>query len=182
MNEPMQTSEKLQTCAVFAGGCFWGVEHLFSHVSGVIRVESGYTGGHVANPGYEQVCTDSTGHAEAVRVTYDPGRISYERLARLFFEFHDPTQLNRQGPDIGTQYRSVIFYGDDREKHTATHLISLLRENGYDVVTTVEPRTFFYPAEEYHQNFIARHPGRGCHLPVRRFEQTVNQSRKALTE
>lgn len=174
MNELMHAAGRSQGTAVFAGGCFWGIEYLFSHIYGVLSAESGYSGGHVANPSYEQVCTDSTGHAEAVRLTYDPDRISYEQLARLFFEFHDPTQLNRQGADIGTQYRSVIFYGDDTERQTAAHLIRLLRENGYDVVTTVEPRTTFYPAEDYHQDFITHHPEYGCHLPVRRFEQKVN--------
>ena len=174
MNDRIQPDDKTQTAAVFAGGCFWGIEHLFSRVAGVAGVESGYTGGHVADPTYEQVCTDRTGHAEAVRVTYDPDRISYEQLARLFFEFHDPTQLNRQGPDIGNRYRSAVFYADDEEKRTVEHLIGLLRERGYNVVTTLEPLGRFYPAEEYHQHYIDRHPGRGCHLPVHRFERKVS--------
>ncbi len=155
--------------AIFAGGCFWGVEHILSLTPGVLDAESGYSGGSVPNPSYEQVCTGGTGHAEAVRVRYDPSKVSYEQLAKLFFELHDPTQRDRQGPDVGSQYRSVIFYGDETEKKTAEKLIDLLRAKGYDVVTELLPATDFYPAEEYHQDFLAKHPGRPCHLPVKRF-------------
>ena len=130
---------------------------------------SGYTGGTVPNPTYEQVCTGRTGHAEAVRVTYDPAKVSFEELARLFFEIHDPTQINRQGPDIGTQYRSAIFYKDERQKATALSLMEKLREHGYAVATELLPASTFYPAEAYHQDFTARTGRGGCHLRVFRF-------------
>ncbi|WP_197974905.1 peptide-methionine (S)-S-oxide reductase MsrA [Phaeovibrio sulfidiphilus] len=157
--------------AIFAGGCFWGLEHLFRSVDGVLDADSGYSGGHVPNPSYRQVCTGTTGHAEAVRVTYDPSRVSYADLAKAFFEFHDPTQLNRQGPDIGTQYRSVLFYADEAEHEAGRELVRLLTDSGYRVATALEPRAPFWRAEEEHQNYLAKHPLRGCHIPVRRFRQ-----------
>ena len=156
--------------AIFAGGCFWGVEHYFQQADGVKSVTSGYSGGHVPNPTYEQVCTGTTGHAESVRVVYDPARVSYEQLARLFFEIHDPTELNRQGPDVGTQYRSAVFFRSDEQKKTAEQLIVLLRAKGYAVVTQVLPAGPFYPAEEYHQDYIEKHPDRPCHARVPRFD------------
>jgi peptide methionine sulfoxide reductase msrA/msrB len=158
--------------AIFAGGCFWGVEHHFQQADGVVSATSGYTGGRVADPTYEQVCTGRTGHAEAVRVVFDPNRVSYEQLARLFFEIHDPTQRNRQGPDVGTQYRSAVFCLDEQQKRTAEKLIAELRANGYDVVTQVLPASEFYAAEEYHQDYVAKHPQRKiCHERVPRFEK-----------
>jgi peptide methionine sulfoxide reductase msrA/msrB len=164
--------------AFFAGGCFWGVEHYFRQVPGVLSVTSGYTGGHVANPTYEQVCTGETGHAESVRVIFDSSKVSYEKLARLFFEIHDPTTVNRQGPDEGLEYRSAVFYANDRQKQTVEKLIALLRARGYKVVTQVAPATAFYGAEEYHQDYMGKHPGRyDCHVPVPRFKQDS----KALT-
>ena len=141
---PEKTSECTEE-AIFAGGCFWGVEDAFQSVPGVCDAESGYTGGTVPNPTYEQVCTGGTGHAEAVRVTYDPAKVSFEELARLFFEIHDPTQINRQGPDIGTQYRSAIFYKDERQKATALSLMEKLREHGYAVATELLPASAFTP-------------------------------------
>ena len=160
--------------AIFAGGCFWGVEHLFQETDGVISAESGYTGGSVTNPTYEQVCTGQTGHAEAVRVVFDPKRISYEQLARLFFEIHDPTQSNRQGPDVGTQYRSAVFCADENQRQTAERLISELRDRGYDVVTQVQATSAFYPAEAYHQDYLVNHPQRAiCHARVPRFDTPV---------
>ena len=165
---PEKTSECTEE-AIFAGGCFWGVEDAFQSVPGVCDAESGYTGGTVPNPTYEQVCTGRTGHAEAVRVTYDPAKVSFEELARLFFEIHDPTQINRQGPDIGTQYRSAIFYKDERQKATALSLMEKLREHGYAVATELLPASAFYPAEAYHQDFTARTGRGGCHLRVSRF-------------
>ena len=156
--------------AVFAGGCFWGVEHVFSKTPGVVDAESGYSGGTVPDPTYEQVCAGRTGHAEAVKVTYDPSVVSYEQLARLFFELHDPTQVNRQGPDVGTQYRSVLFYDNEQEKGVAEKLVSLLLAKGYTVATELAPAATFYPAEPYHQKYIAKNPGRHCHLPVKRFD------------
>ncbi len=155
--------------ACFAGGCFWGIEDAFQSVHGVCDAESGYTGGTVPNPTYDQVCTGRTGHAEAVRVRYDPAKVSYEELARLFFEIHDPTQVNRQGPDIGTQYRSAIFYTDEEQKAVALDLMEQLRSRGYPVATELVPLSVFYPAEDYHQDFTAR-TGRGsCHFRVPRF-------------
>ena len=161
--------------AIFAGGCFWGVEHHFEQVDGVVDAQSGYIGGTVEQPSYEQVCTGRTGHAEAVRVTFDPARVSYEPLARLFFEIHDPTQLNRQGPDVGTQYRSAVFYADEHQKRVAETLIDELRARGYKVVTQVAPAATFYPAEDYHQDYLDKHPNRpSCHVRVRRFDTPAN--------
>lgn len=164
-------AEKEQTgTAIFAGGCFWGVEHLLSKVPGVLDVESGYIGGTTENPTYEQVSRHRTGHAEAVRVTYDPAKVSYEKLARLFFEIHDPTQADGQGPDIGDQYRSEIFYTTPGQRQTAEKLIAELRAKGYDVVTQVTPATTFYPAEEYHQDYYERKGTRPyCHSYTKRF-------------
>ena len=133
--------------------------------------QSGYTGGHTPDPTYEEVCTGLTGHAEAVRLTFDPARISYEQILRRFFEIHDPTQLDRQGPDVGEQYRSAVFYVDEDQKNTALRLLDALRGLGYTVVTQVLPAGPFYPAEAYHQHF-ARRTGRGaCHLSVPRFSR-----------
>ena len=160
--------------AIFAGGCFWGVEHYFKEVQGVIRVTSGYTGGHTANPTYREVCTGKTGHAEAVRVVFDPNRVPYEQLAKLFFDVHDPTQLNRQGPDTGAQYRSAVFYTNDEQKQVVEKLIATLRANGYNVVTQVVPATKFYAAEDYHQDYLAKNPERQvCHTKVNRFEKAM---------
>ena len=159
--------------AIFAGGCFWGVEHQFRQVPGVLAVRSGYTGGSVEKPSYQQVCTGKTGHAEAVEILFDPSKVTYEQLARLFFEIHDPTQKNRQGPDVGTQYRSAVFYAGQEQKKTAEQLISLLRGRGYDVMTEVVPAPTFWPAEEYHQDYLAKHPERpSCHVRVDRFGST----------
>ena len=158
--------------AIFAGGCFWGVEHQFECQEGVVEAVSGYTGGTVAAPTYEEVCAHATGHAEAVEVLYDPQKISYEQLARLFFEIHDPTQVGRQGLDIGDQYRSAIFYLTLEQKRTAEQLIGILGEKGFGVSTEVTPAGIFYPAESRHQNYYARR-GTGPHCarqPVRRFD------------
>ena len=158
--------------AIFAGGCFWGVEHHFSQTPGVLSATSGYTGGSVPNPTYEQVCTGTTGHAESVRVVFDPKKVTYEQLARLFLEIHDPTTLNRQGPDAGLQYRSAVFYKNDDQKRVIDDLIAKLRANGYKVVTQVLPAAPFYPAEDYHQDYLTKHPGRyDCHVRVRRFDK-----------
>lgn len=158
--------------AIFAGGCFWGVDHYFRQVPGVLNVESGYTGGTTPHPTYRQVCTGTTGHAEAVRVTYDPSRVTYEKLAKLFFEIHDPTTVNCQGPDAGTQYRSAVFYADPQQKQIAEKLIAQLRARGYEVVTQLQAASEFYPAEDYHQDYMDKHPNTyDCHVPVPRFEQ-----------
>jgi len=156
--------------AIFAGGCFWGVEHYFHQVDGMLAVTSGYTGGHVKNPTYEQVCAGTTGHAESAEVVFDPARVSYEKLAKLFFEIHDPTEVNRQGPDVGSQYRSAIFYLTDEQKKTAESLIAQLRAKGLKVATEVTPASTFWRAEDHHQDYIAKHPEHPCHLRVKRFD------------
>jgi peptide-methionine (S)-S-oxide reductase len=147
--------------AVFAGGCFWGVQLVFQHVKGVRNATSGYSGGTVKWPEYEQVSTEKTGHAESVKITFDPAQISYGQLLKVFFSVvHDPTQLNRQGPDVGTQYRSVIFYGDDEQKHIAEAYIAQLERGGLfprPIVTQVVPLQAFYDAEMYHQNYATFH-------------------------
>lgn len=150
--------------AIFASGCFWGTEYMFQKEAGVQKTQVGYTGGFVENPTYQQVCTGRTGHAEALEVTFDPSKTSYEALARLFFETHDPTQVNGQGPDIGEQYRSAIFYKDDAQKATAEKLISELKAKGIKVATQVVPASKFWPAEDYHQQYYA-HNGKKpyCH-------------------
>ena len=157
--------------AVFAGGCFWGVEYYLQQARGVIRAVSGYTGGRSEQPTYQQVCKGGTGHIEAVEVLFDPKQTTYEALARLFFETHDPTQRDRQGPDIGEQYRSVVFYRDDAQKETAEKLITLLRAKKISVVTRLEPASAFWPAETYHQDYYF-HKGTTpyCHRPVKRFD------------
>lgn len=166
---PAAKKEQTET-AIFAGGCFWGVEHLLSKEPGVLDVVSGYIGGHTENPTYEEVCSHRTGHAEAVRVTFDPAKVSYEKLARLFFEIHDPTQVGRQGPDIGDQYRSEVFYTTPAQRATAEKLIAELRAKGYDVATRVTAATTFWPAEEYHQDYYDRKGAQPyCHAYTKRF-------------
>jgi len=142
--------------AIFAGGCFWGVEYWLQKQPGVIEVISGYTGGHKEKPTYREVCGHGTGHLEAVEVLYDPARVSYEELAKLFFEIHDPTQANGQGPDIGNQYLSAIFTTDDEQKRVAEKLIAELKAKGLKVVTQVRPAGKFWPAEEYHQDYYEK--------------------------
>jgi len=139
--------------AVFAGGCFWGVEYFLQKAPGVLSVTSGYTGGHVKNPTYKEVCTGNTGHAEAVKIVYNPDKTSYEVLLRLFLEIHDPTQAGRQGPDIGNQYRSAIFYMNDDQKQIAEKCLNILKSKGYNIVTELTEATEFYPAEGYHQDY-----------------------------
>jgi peptide-methionine (S)-S-oxide reductase len=142
--------------AVLAGGCFWCTEAVFLDVVGVKSVESGYTGGTVPNPTYRQVCDGETGHAEAIRVTFDPDQISYDDLLDIFFATHDPTQLNRQGNDVGTQYRSAIFPLDEEQERQARAAIERAnQELGGRVVTTIEPKAEWYPAEDYHQDYWA---------------------------
>jgi len=151
--------------AIFASGCFWGTEYYLSQAEGVISTTVGYIGGHVKNPTYKQVCTGTTGHAEAVEVVFDPSKTSYEKLARLYFETHDFTQVNRQGPDIGEQYRSVIFYTDDSQKAVAEKLVKLLQAKGYKVATKIEKASEFYSAENYHQDYYEKSGGTPyCHI------------------
>jgi peptide methionine sulfoxide reductase msrA/msrB len=142
--------------AIFAGGCFWGVEHLFQEKEGVVDTRVGYTGGRTKNPTYDQVCMGFTGHAEAVEVIYDTEKTNYEELTRLFFEIHDFTQKNRQGPDIGKQYRSAIFYTDEEQKKTADKIINELESKDFNVETKVEEASTFYVAEEYHQDYYKK--------------------------
>lgn len=147
--------------ATLAGGCFWCLEAVFEQLRGVTKVTSGYSGGHVHNPSYEAVCTGTTGHAEVVQVTFDPDVISFRELLEVFFTLHDPTTLNRQGGDVGTQYRSAVFYHDDEQKKVAETLIRELEaEHVFDdpIVTSVEPLKAFYPAEEYHREYYRRNP------------------------
>ena len=142
--------------AVLAGGCFWCTEAVFLDVVGVKSVESGYTGGHVANPTYRQVCDGDTGHAEAIRVTFDPDQLSYDDLLDIFFATHDPTQLNRQGNDVGTQYRSAVFpQNEEQERRARAAIERANQELGGRVVTTIEPQGEWYPAEDYHQDYWA---------------------------
>jgi len=142
--------------AYFAGGCFWGVEHLMESKKGVKDVVSGFMGGSVEKPSYYAVVMGKTGHVETVEVVYDPKVVSYEELAKLFFEIHNPTQKDGQGPDIGSQYLSVVFYNDEEEKQTTQKLINILESKGYDVATTLHKSSTFYPASAYHQNYYAR--------------------------
>ena len=154
----------------FAGGCFWGVEYYFQKIPGVISTTVGFMGGEKPLPTYEEVSTQDTGYAETIEVVFDPEKVNYEDLAKLFFEIHDPTELNRQGPDIGSQYRSAVFYSDDAQKEAAEKLIQLLRDKGLDVKTIVEPATTFYPAEEYHQRYYEKNGGTPyCHVRIKRF-------------
>jgi peptide-methionine (S)-S-oxide reductase len=159
--ESAQASSGSKT-AVLAGGCFWGVDAVFKHVKGVKNVVSGYSGGNAATADYETVSSGTTGHAESVKITYDPSRVRYSELLRIFFSVAtDPTQLNRQGPDEGTQYRSVIFYTDEEQKQIAQDYIAQLTKAhtfSSPIVTQVVPFKAFYPAEEYHQNYLERHP------------------------
>jgi len=150
------TEKQATERAIFASGCFWGTEYHFQRAPGVISTAVGYTGGHVDNPTYKQVCAGKTGHAEAVEVLYDPSKTTYERLAKLFFETHDFTQLNRQGPDVGTQYRSVVFYLTEKQRETATKLVEALEHKGHDVKTEIVPANRFWPAEEYHQDYYLK--------------------------
>lgn len=147
--------------ATLGGGCFWCLEPIFTSLRGVVSVTPGYAGGHVANPSYQQVCSGTTGHAEVAQIVFDPKEISYRDLLQIFFVTHDPTTLNRQGADIGEQYRSVILAHSDEQRATAEAVIRELTEQRvYDspIVTTIEPFTVFYPAEDYHQNYFATHP------------------------
>lgn len=156
--------------AIFAGGCFWGMEYQFQKVDGVKSVISGYIGGQKENPTYKEVCNTNTGHAEAVEITYDASKVSFEELAKLFFEIHDPTQIDGQGPDIGEQYRSEIFYFDSNQKQIAEKLINILKDKGYKVVTKLTKATKFYNAEDYHQDYYNKTGGSPyCHIYQKKF-------------
>lgn len=153
--------------ATFGAGCFWGVEELFRTLDGVSETTVGYMGGQTNNPTYQEVCTDTSGHAEVVQVTYDPKSVEYETLVRIFFENHNPTQLNRQGPDFGSQYRSVIFYTDENQKEIALRLKTELSASGKfskKIVTAIEPATDYWPAEDYHQRYLLKRGLTSCHI------------------
>lgn len=153
--------------ATFAAGCFWGVESTFRKVPGVLETQVGYTGGKSADPTYEEVCTDTTGHAEALEITFDPARVSYPQLLDLFWRMHDPTQVNRQGPDTGTQYRSAIFYHSAEQQAAAQASKAALEAGGKyprPVATQILPAGPFYRAEEYHQRYFEKNGGPSCHL------------------
>ncbi|HMB56201.1 MAG TPA: peptide-methionine (S)-S-oxide reductase MsrA [Arenimonas sp.] len=161
LDAPLAASKGEQT-AVFAGGCFWGIEAVFEHVKGVKQASSGYAGGNAVSPDYETVSEGSSGHAESVKVQFDPAKISYGQLLKVYFSVaHDPTQLNRQGPDTGTQYRSAIFYGNEEQKRIANAYIAQLttaKSFKAPIVTQVTPLKAFYPAEAYHQDYARLHP------------------------
>lgn len=167
--EPMIDDNKTER-ALFASGCFWGTEFHLSKVDGVISTTVGYSGGHKEEPTYKEVCTGTTGHAETTEVIYDPLKVSYEELARLFFETHDPTQVNRQGPDIGTQYRSAIYYLNDGQKEVAEKLKGLLEDKGLNVATEITQASKFWEAEDYHQDYYDNKGGTPyCHIYSKRF-------------
>ncbi len=156
--------------AIFAGGCFWGVEYYMEKIEGVSEVVSGYTGGKTENPTYEEVSSETTGHYEAVRVKYNSKKVSFEKLARTFLEIHDPTQSTGQGPDIGPQYKSAIFYKNDEQKAVADKLLNILRDKGYKIATKLLPAKTFYKAENYHQNYYKNKGSRPyCHGYTKRF-------------
>jgi len=152
--------------ATFAAGCFWGVEHEFRKIKGVAEAFCGYSNGHTENPTYRDVCSKATGHAEVVEVTYDPSQVSFTQLVEAFFDMHDPTQLNRQGPDVGDQYRSGIFYHNDAQKVEAERIKEKLdKEKKFSrpIVTQIEPAKTFYKAEEYHQKYFEKNGVQYCH-------------------
>lgn len=153
--------------ATFGAGCFWGVEATFREIPGVVDASVGYEGGHTANPTYKDVCTDRTGHAEVVQVEYDPAKVSYDQLLDVFWKAHDPTQMNRQGPDVGTQYRSVIFFHTPEQEQTARASKTALEKSGRlrrSVATQIEPAGTFNRAEDYHQQYLTKRGLRHCHI------------------
>jgi len=166
-----------------AGGCFWCIEAVFKEVDGVASVISGYTGGTTVNPTYEQICTGKTGHAEAVQVSFNPSKISYREILEIFFSIHDPTTLNRQGADVGTQYRSAVFYHNEEQKAIAEALIREFEKShlwNKPIVTQVVALDKFYPAEDYHQGYFSKNPGQGyCQMII---SPKVNEFRQQWTE
>ena len=171
--------------ATLGGGCFWCLEAVYDEVQGVEKVVSGYSGGHVPEPTYREVCTGTTGHAEVVQITYDPDAISFREILEIFFTIHNPTTLNRQGADVGTQYRSAIFHHDEEQKEEALAVIEEAQRAWDDpIVTEVTPLDAFYPAEEYHQDYYKNHPNQGyCQVVIRpklaKFRKTFAEKRKS---
>lgn len=157
--------------AIVAGGCFWGVEYYLKKIPGVLSAESGYTGGHTIDPNYDQICRGNTGHYEAVRVIYDSSKTDYHQVLKRFFEIHDPTQSNGQGPDIGQQYQSAVFYFNQQQKQEAERLLQILKQKGYPVATQLLAAQPFWPAEDYHQEYYLKHRKTPyCHRPEQRFD------------
>jgi peptide-methionine (S)-S-oxide reductase len=153
--------------AIFAAGCFWGIETAFRNIPGVVDAAVGYSGGHTQNPTYKDVCTDETGHAEVVQVTFDPSKLSYEQLLDAFWKMHDPTQVNRQGPDFGSQYRSAIFFHSPEQKAAAEKSKAALQAGGKfrkPIATEITPAGLFYRAEEYHQRYLEKRGAASCHI------------------
>ena len=177
------SDEPARELATFGGGCFWCLEAVYKELGGVGRVVSGYAGGSAADPSYEEVCSGSTGHAEVVQITYDPRAVSFRELLEVFFTIHDPTTLNRQGADVGTQYRSAVFYHTPEQKEETERVITELTVNGVwpsPIVTEVVPLEKFYPAEDYHQDYFARNPYQGyCRMVV---APKVSKFRKQFTD
>jgi peptide methionine sulfoxide reductase msrA/msrB len=169
IENPVKSQGETET-AILASGCFWGTEYHLQRMPGVISTTVGYTGGTVKNPSYKEVCTGRTGHAEAVKVVFDPSKVSFREIAKMYFETHDPTQVNRQGPDVGTQYRSEIFYLNQDQRNVAEELIGVLESKGLDVATGITPASKFYKAENYHQDYY-KNNGKSpyCHIYTRRF-------------
>ncbi len=184
MTENMDNSKT--KVATFGTGCFWCTEAIFQQVEGVVKVTSGYSGGRVENPSYKAVCTGTTGHAECLNIEYDPAKVTFDELLEMFWQVHDPTTLNRQGNDIGTQYRSVVFYHNDEQRATVEKYKAALEKSGaWDnpIVTTVEPFVKFYPAEDYHQNYYNSNKGEGyCQFVIRpkveKFEKVFKRKLK----
>jgi peptide-methionine (S)-S-oxide reductase len=182
-NDGMKKNDEVAT---FGGGCFWCVEAIFERVKGVYKAESGYSGGHVANPDYRMVSSGTTGHAEVVQITFDPETVSFLELLEIFFKTHDPTTLNRQGADVGTQYRSVVLYHNEEQKQITRQVISQLDSEGIwkdPIVTAVEPFEAFYKAEDYHQEYFENNPDQGyCRLvitpKVEKFEKIFSEKLK----
>lgn len=170
-NQVMTTSNTKSDTATFGTGCFWCTEAIFQQLEGVEKVTSGYSGGSVPNPTYEQVCSKTTGHAECLNIIYDPAKITFDGLLEVFWQTHDPTTLNRQGGDVGTQYRSVVFYHNEEQRaKTAKYKTELDKSGAFDnpIVTTLEPFKVFYPAEEYHQNYYKNNTSEGyCQFVIR---------------
>lgn len=161
--------------AYFAGGCFWGVEHYMQEVDGVLAVEAGYMGGHVDSPSYEEVAAQTSGHLETVEVKYNPAQVGYEVVAQRFFEIHDPTQADGQGPDIGPEYRSAVFVSTPQEREVVESLIARLKAKGYGVVTEIRETEKFFRAEDHHQDYYSRTGKKPyCHARVRRFDEGVS--------
>ena len=181
MNLEAQTGKK--EVAILGAGCFWCVEAVFEELNGVISVESGYMGGHVKNPTYREVCTGTTGHAEVAKVTFDPDVVSFKEVLEVFWQTHDPTTLNRQGADVGTQYRSAIFYLSEEQKETAEYYKKKLDDSGAfngPVVTEIVEASTYYPAENYHQDYYALNPNQGyCQFVIR---PKLEKFRKAFAE